>query len=84
MRSMLICIVFIPFLHMVILPTMLSINQIRLIYEEISYILGLACISNIALVAFYRNIFILDDKRMLLCSSNDLNLYLFFRTARSF
>ena len=61
---MLILLVFIPFLHMVILSTMLSLNQIRLIYTEIPYRLNLAYRDNIILVAFYRNIFILYDKRM--------------------
>ena len=61
---MLIFLVFIPFLHMVILSTMLSLNQIRLIYTEIPYRLNLAYRDNIILVAFYSNIFILYDKRM--------------------
>ena len=63
---------------------MLSLNQIQLMYTEITYRLNLAYINNIVLVAFYRHIFILCDKRMLLCSLNNLNLYLFFRTAQSF
>ena len=63
---------------------MQSLNQIRLIYTEITYGLSLAYINNIVLVAFYHNIFILYDKIVLLCLSNDLNIYLFFQTARSF
>ena len=43
---------------------MLSLNQIRLIYTEIPNRLNLAYRDNIILVAFYRNIFILHDKRM--------------------